>query len=133
MNRSLSHWVIEQLGYLRLLRSLCLLSFFGFSGLFGFFSPSEIGFTFHPIHLHYRASGINLFGLFDLFSFFGLFGLSGLFSLFGFERILILWIRSEFQRGNWKLMPRIGSEPTARTSLVCLVYLVLVYLAGHFI
>jgi hypothetical protein len=37
---------------------------------------------------------------------------SGLFGLFGFERILILWIRSEFQRGNWKLMPRIGSEPS---------------------
>ena len=48
----------------------------GLSGLFSFFGPSEIGFTFH---------GINLFGFSGLFSLSGLFGLFSFFGLSGFS------------------------------------------------
>jgi hypothetical protein len=32
-------------------------------GELGCLGPSEIGFAFHPVHIHYRAGGINLLSL----------------------------------------------------------------------
>ena len=31
-------------------------------GLLGYLGPSEIGFAFHPVYIHYRADGMNLLG-----------------------------------------------------------------------
>ena len=33
----------------------------------GLLGPSEIGYAFHPVHIHYRAGGINLLSLLGLF------------------------------------------------------------------
>ena len=61
----------------------------------GLLGPSEIGFAFHPVHIHYRAGGINLLGL---LSFLSSLSSSSSLSYLSAEMLLLVKLMSLFPR-----------------------------------